>query len=370
MSSTGVIQEWRIDCRISANFIPYYVIQYGQLGGTIQTTMTSIRCGKNIGKANETTPWEQCCLEAQSLWTKQRDRKGYSESIPDEKPLRPMLAKSYNKDGHHIEFPCYVQPKLDGIRCLARRTAVGVELLSRQGKKFTSIPHIEKQLMWLPKDVVLDGELYIHGEEFQDIISAVKRDKPSSASGKINYYIYDMINDWDYKKRYHWLSQRLTMPNYLGCKQRKNEVDITHLCRVETILIHNKAEIWKHHKVATSYGYEGVMLRNLKGPYKINGRSQDLQKVKKFLDMEFEIVDAEQNKGKMVNQCTLICKTKAGKRFGVKPKGTDQQREQYWEDWKAGRLIGKMLTVRFFAWTTSNEPVPRFPVGIIVRDFE
>jgi hypothetical protein len=72
----------------------------------------------------------------------------------------------------------------------------------------------------------------------------------------------------------------------------------------------------------------------------------------------------------MENQCTFTCVTEDGTEFGVKPKGTEAQREQYWIDFQAGKLTGKMLTVKFFEWTTSENPVPRFPVGVCVRDYE
>ena len=356
MSSTGAILEWNIEVPPGA---PVYTIIHGQMGGKMQSTTTNITRGKNIGRANETTAQEQCLLEAQSLWNKQKDRKGYSKDIPTEKPLRPMLAKSYDKDGQHIKFPCYLQSKIDGLRCLAKRTKNGVELISRQGKLFKSIPHIAKQLMFLKEGEILDGELYIHGEEFQEIISAVKRDKPSDKSANIEYHIYDIISNEGYEAR------KELIHNYMYAY-----LATSHLVCVLSYEIKTKEEIWQYHKTLTARGYEGVMLRNKTGSYKIGVRSSDLQKVKKFLDMEFEIVGAEENKGKMKNQCSFLCKTKQGKTFGVKPKGTDEQRKKYWQDWKAGKLKGKQLTVRFFAWTTSDKPVPRFPVGIAIRDYE
>ena len=112
------------------------------------------------------------------------------------------------------------------------------------------------------------------------------------------------------------------------------------------------------------------MIRNAKGGYQPNRRSPDLQKYKSFKDKEFEIVGAYQNKGKMENQCTFLCRTEDGTEFGVKPMGSEAQREQYWTDFQAGKLTGKMLTVKFFEWTTSENPVPRFPVGVCVRDYE
>jgi len=72
----------------------------------------------------------------------------------------------------------------------------------------------------------------------------------------------------------------------------------------------------------------------------------------------------------MEGQCTFTCVTEDGAEFGCKPMGTEAQREQYWTDFQAGKLTGKMLTVKFFEWTTSDKPVPRFPVGVCIRDYD
>jgi hypothetical protein len=81
-------------------------------------------------------------------------------------------------------------------------------------------------------------------------------------------------------------------------------------------------------------------------------------------------VGAYENKGKMEGQCTFTCVTEDGAEFGCKPMGTEAQREQYWTDFQSGKLTGRVLTVKFFEWTTSDKPVPRFPVGVCIRDYE
>ncbi|KKK79686.1 hypothetical protein LCGC14_2831020, partial [marine sediment metagenome] len=347
-----------------------YVVKHGQLNGKIQTTSTEVLQGKNMGKVNETSTHHQCILEAESLWTKQKDRKGYSIDIPKKKPLRPMLAKSYDKDGKHIQFPSYVSPKLDGLRCLAKRTKNGVGLLSRQGKQFKTLPHIEKQLMWLPIDTILDGELYIHGEEFQNIISAVKRDSPSDKSKDIQYHVYDIISDNDYETRLTWLRKWLPPLDYLGIPTIYN-IDITHIFCVRSIMIKNMQEVWKYHKEFTNEGYEGAMLRNIKGSYLIDRRSKDLQKVKKFIDMEFPIIGVEECKGKMKGMCSFVCETKDGITFKCMPEGTEQIRKKYLTDWYNNKIVkGDLLTIKFFSWTTSENPVPRFPIGKCIRNYE
>jgi len=369
MIATGAIQQWSI--RVEEYDLPsyQYIVEHGQLDGKLQETSTIIATGKNIGRANETGVYKQCCLEADSLWTKQKDRKGYSENIPNAKPLRPMLAKSYDKDSHHIKFPCFIQPKLDGLRCLAKRTKDGVELLSRQGKRFTSIPHIEQQLMWLKPGQILDGELYIHGEDFQNIISAIKRDTPSKRSKDIEYHVYDMISNEDYKDRFEWLSQYL-LPKHLIAIPTVYGIVKTDIPLVAVCVCNNPSEIWEKHTIFTKDGYEGAILRNMLGPYEINKRSFNLQKVKRFIDMEFPIVGVEECKGKMIGMCSFVCQTQKGATFKCMPEGSEEYRRQLYKDWQSGCIKpGDLLTVKFFAWTSSENPVPRFPIGKL-RNYE
>ncbi len=369
--SKGKIRQWEIWCDDSSG-IPSYIQRHGCVDGALQTTSTEIACGKNIGRSNETTPWEQCIFDAESLWKKKQNRKGYSTTMQtaadDTKSTTPMLAKSYNvpgtdlavlKDGKKITFPCCAQPKLDGIRCLASVQDDGtVVLVSRQQKVFQSLTHIQGAVeqLKLPVGTVLDGELYVHGEAFQELASIIKRDKPSERMNEIEYHIYDVISDEGYKHRYNQL---------LGWVDTSDCLKL-----VEYYVATDTNDVHQLHGAMVESGYEGIMLRNYAGPYKNGGRSSDLQKVKSFQDEEFEIVGAFENKGKQAGQCTLECITKAGTKFGVKPNGSETVRSQYWTDWQAGKLKGKMLTVRFFSWTTSGNAVPRFPVGIAVRDYE
>jgi len=384
VDTKGKMREWTITVSDDSG-TPQYTQKHGVVDGKLQTTTTTIAKGKNIGRANETTPLKQCQLEATSLWNKKKDRNGYFRTRAEARAIpslnngtimssgkviapQPMLAKSYNvpgpdlavlKDGKKITYPCFAQPKLDGIRCVAVVTSEGVKLFSRQQKEWSSLQHIAEAVekLNLPTGTVLDGELYVHGEEFQSLTSAIKRDDASEDTANIEYHVYDMVSDDDYTKRLEFLQEYIT-----------NNLGLIQLVRAETVT--NQDEMIALHTRATKNGYEGIMLRNKEGGYKVGGRSKDLQKVKKFIDMEFEIVDAYENKGKQAGQCTLVCVTAAGATFGVKPQGSEKVRRQYWTDWKAGKLKGEMLTVRFFSWTTSNQPVPRFPVGVAVRDYE
>lgn len=369
-TSTDKTQQWDIEADKLPSGKARFIVRHGQVDGKIQETSTLIEVGKNIGKANETTPYEQACSEAQSQWNKKRDRRGYGELSSTghlAKPFRPMLAKSYNnpeegleslKDGKHIIFPCYIQVKLDGCRC---NIGMG-RASSRQGKDFLTVNHILNALPDFGNKTLLDGELYVHDykDNFQDIISAIKRDKPNSLSASIQYHIYDMYelgNPQDFHNRNRWIQDNI---------QESNVIKI-----VPTYEIANVAELREKYEEFIALGYEGAIVRNKLGAYKVDGRSKDLQKVKEFQDQEFPIVDAYENKGKQSGQCTFVCEMPDGTTFGVKPKGTAEQREQYWTDWNNGTIEpGSLLTVAYFSMTTSDNPVPRFPIGKIIRNYE
>ncbi len=304
--------------------------------------------GKNIGRVNETSPYQQCLSEAQSKWNKQVD-KGYTPDLPTKKLLRPMLAHRYDKHGKKMEFPCLAQPKLDGIRCLGFRDRIE----SRLGKPFKTLPHIKKAVREQLKGTgikAFDGELYLHGELFQDLTKAIKRDTAIEASEDIEFHIYDYVCEKG------TFVERWGKIHELGLEWP--------LVPVPTIVIESPSEIAGTHEGFLDQGYEGMMLRNKAGLYKIDGRSFDLQKVKAFMDEEFEIVDVTENENRPGTP-TFVCKI-GDDTFRTQPQGSNDYRASLWQDRK--NLLGKRVTVEFFEYTAAG--IPRFPVAKVIRDYE
>lgn len=341
-------QEWNcevVDCGLSSNII----VTFGKTGGKMQTKYTPITKGKNIGRSNETSHYEQAVAEATSKWTKQKDKlyleKGETSTIFN---VRPMLAHSYSDYAHKIVFPCYGQPKLDGIRCLG--AAQG--MFSRQGKEFKVLAHIFTSLNYwfnLYPGLIFDGELYTQLINFQDIISAVKRDEVSELTSSIEYHVYDIVSSSTYTDRLNTI---------------KNLPDIPNVKRVQTVIIKNADEVDYYHARFVEQGYEGLMLRNMCGLYREDKRSHDLLKVKEFQDGEFKILAFREDKnGHPVFTCVHN-----NTEFDVKPQGNDKQRKDYLAN--GSSLLGKMMTVKYFSMTDSDNPVPRFPVGVGIRNYE
>lgn len=355
LSSRGRVKVWAIHAEALPDDTAATVVTHGYEGGVMQTSRTLYVEGKNLGRANETTPFEQAQSEAQSKWERQLDR-GYRDDkrlLSVELRPRPMLAHDYAKRGSAIEFPAFVQPKLNGIRCLAQRTRDGVRFWSRAGKEFTTLGHLVSDLIkCLGVGDVLDGELYNHDMSFQEITSAVKREQDATA--RIQYHAYDVVKPVKFCDRLLWLDSCVA-------PERSSRLVV-----VPTLRAEDRDHVLIHHTAFVHDGFEGTIIRNAQGKYKGGYRSPDLQKLKDFLEEEFEIIGGSEARGKDVGTVTFRCRTHEGKEFDVRPRGSREQRAQWLSDLE--RLVGGLLTVRFQNY--SDEGVPIFPVGVNVRDYE
>ena len=351
-SSNGKIKQWSIETKGNT-----MIESWGYIDGKIQSQSRTVE-GKNIGRSNETSPDKQAELEATAKWKKKIDEQ-YNEdknnllSYSDQEVLLPMLALKYTERKHDIKFPCYVQPKLNGCRCLYQNG----KFMSRGGKEFNTLSHLIPDLKKLGV-AVPDGEIYVHGMSFQDIIRLVKKDRGIDNS-KLEYWIYDQVNKETFEDRCTMLLNKFEQ-EYNPFKDYKK------LKFVPTFKVNSEAEVKKYHDKFVQEGYEGVIVRNAAGLYKVKHRSADLLKYKEFIDEEFIITGAHEGTGPDAGTVIFEVKTKDNKPFSVRPKGTREQRTEWLKDIK--NICGKMLTVRY--QNLSEAGVPIFPVGVIIRDFE
>jgi ATP-dependent DNA ligase len=372
-ASTGKTKEWSIEVE-DRDGVGVIITTHGYTDGKKQMNEKEIAVGKNIGKKNETSPVEQAISEARAAWQKKKDA-GYVEGTSAEgtrvecakemAPTKakvslatvpgPMLAHDYNKRGASIKFPCYVQRKYDGTRCVA---IPGKGLYSRNKKAYPHMEHILEDIAGLPESLVLDGELYSTELTFQETVGLVKRETLKKGDAeqqkKIRFHVYDIISDKPYEDRWARL-QAL----FITGKFKYLELVPTEQCNTVR-------EMKELHGAYVEEGYEGLMLRNKTAAYKVGQRSADLQKYKTFEDDEYTIVGYKEGDGLERGCIIWVCKTKAGHEFACRPRGTREERADLFES--GDDYIGKKLTVRYQELT--DEGIPRFPVGICVRDYE
>ena len=358
-----------------------------------------VKSGKNIGKKNETSIWEQTIKEATSLW-QEKLNEGYkskkmivekfSLDVKNVKEVDieylftlgdiqynttedwnelPMLANRYKNQKKKIELDNLIlaQPKLNGVRCLAKLKDDEIILMSRGGQYY-NVDHIQKQLKVLLADVarkinalikvspidsiVFDGEIYKHNIPLQFISGAVRKEETGlfKSDNWLEYHIYDVavpsFKQIDRLKILSMIKDSVDMNNYPAIKI------------VYTSAIKTKHEnIKSAHDKCIKAGYEGLILRKFGGKYSFSFRSNDLIKVKEFQDKEFIIIGCKVDNNKTVEESFVFyLKNDINeKTFYARPTGTAAMKS-YWfnhrESWE-----GKRATVRFQERSSDDLPI-------------
>jgi len=363
-ASTGKIKRWEAVVTHDEDGVNLTTVA-GYIDGKLTCSKPKEIKGKNIGKANETTPWEQAQSDALSKVNKKLDEDyKYSriEAECDATIELPMLAQKYSERKHKIEWPALAQPKLNGVRCIARLTENDPEYISRRGKKYGTLDHLNKDVEKLASKIEkpLDGEIFHPEWGFQDILRAVKKYRPS-ISEQLEYWVYDIVvPDMTCEERLKLLAKQF--------KEDPENVNprLGNIVLVPTVEVNSEEEMMKYHKAWTELGFEGTIIRNKKGKYVLKNRSVDLQKYKDFLDDEYEITGGEEATGNDKGTIVFICQTKDGKSFKVRPKGTREARTKWFQEIE--KIKGQLLTVRY--QNLSEDGIPIFPVGLALRNYE
>ena len=366
LSRTGAILQFRVIAREIGDGA-VLITRKGQLGGAEQEDIEEMH-PKNVGRANETTPWQQSLIMFNSKVNKLKDKRyktidGWRDL--EIKSLRfrleilegtdangnflPMLAQ---KDTNKIRAG-FLQPKFDGVRAIIKKDENGdLTIRSRRGKFFEHIDHILEQVPDdLPNGVELDGELYHHDRSLQQIVSMVKREQPENK--KIGFRAYDMISSEPYAGRKIRLSQIVDKAG--------PSIIPTLTYKVDSV---DKA--WDLAAKFKSKGYEGAIWRDPKGLYEHN-RSWGLIKLKYQHEEEFTIVGVEEATGRDAGTAIFICETAEGKDFNVRPMGTREQRREYLDNFD-DKYLYEELIVRFESWTDGG--IPFHARGIAIRNYE
>ena len=281
--------------------------------------------------------------------------------------IKPMLAHKFDINRVDYTQPegYYIQPKLDGIRCVF--TANGA--WSRNDKKFINLKHIEialKPFFEQQPDVVLDGELYNHKlkHDFEKIVSLVRKQKPTeedrrNAQHLIQFHVYDYFSMDSHYENYQTRMHNLNVADFYGpCikhvpsyRVRKHE---------EALNMHCDAFL--------SNGYEGSILRDGSALYK-HGRSYGLMKFKDFSDTEATIVGYEIGKGKRTGTLgKFLMMDDDGNKFGCPPgKGYNYKDLKNMLE-NIQDYIGQRATFTYFQRTNAGSY--RHPLFKCIRNYE
>lgn len=347
---------------------------------------TIITSGKNIGKVNETSMFEQAVIVANGLYEKKvdkggtPDRKLLSQEFTSESRRAPMALHKYKDFGHkyivpYIKDGIYVQPKLDGVRAIAHNVGGEVDLYSRGNKNYnhlmTIIGALKPLLVEYPT-MFIDGEIYGKGLSLQEI-SGIRGEKCTYLD-EIKYNIFDIFfsdePDMPFSERYKHMKA-------LFKNDIKKSVKLT---MVETCKINKLEDIDKYYKLKLVEGYEGIVLRVPDGIYETDlrhfkeRRSYKTLKYKPRESSEFKIIGyASGTNGKELGAIKFIVEipTKSGnKELTVTPNMPIDKRYEMYKSAKKDFNVfkGKMATIEYDK--ISDGGIPLYSKMIAIRDYE
>ena len=266
-----------------------------------------------------------------------------------------MLAHKIDDKGSSVVFPGFVQPKLDGVRCLLTDDG----FYSRSGKKILGVPELEKLTVDAFGNMALDGELYSNKMTFQEIVASVKRTKNIKEDLRIEYHVYDIASSGTYRCREHML---FTMYWNAVPKTVWERVVLVDTCKVK-----NWEDIEHYMMRFLSCGYEGLIYRVPAASYQFGKRSKYLLKYKKMKTEDATCIGFKNGTGKYADMLGAIqCRCEDGSGVWVGTGFDDRQRYTIWEN--SDKYLGQKLTIKYQEKTDGG--VSRFPVFVCWRDYE
>lgn len=302
--------------------------------------VTKVISGKNLNRKNATNIFTQAMREALSKYNKKQQIAINQE----ENYISPMLAtgeslpvkddafaEEYLEKLLHKNKFLLAQQKLDGIRMMAtiygnhdeewknEKDGKKVYCYSRGNKKILISDELLLELNCIlehintkyPKlnNVILDGELYIHGKHLNEISGYVRNENKSANKSALIYNIFDIYYE-------------ISGDNEISCARRLSTLEkLQHVFNINFSL--QKIKFLKYTKITTAeegveyYNralaekYEGAIMRIPNAKYEISSNgyhSKNMIKMKPMIRDEFVCIDYKEGKGKSKGLAIIRCK--------------------------------------------------------------
>ena len=283
--------------------------------------------------------------------------------------FKVALANPYNVK--RVDFKSgdwYGSRKLDGVRCICRKENDIVTFFSRSGKEFLTLGNLENEILKIPGNFILDGEICMvdkdGNEDFQGIMKQIRKKDHQIEKPKFFVFDYLTLEQFDNQTGITPLTFRLE----IGKRSLPENINSDMLEFLPQEQLTTEEQFTEMAKDAEEAGFEGIMVRKNVG-YE-GKRSHNLLKVKKFHDAEYTVLGTTNafirwtENGKQVERECLSnitiehkgCKVNVGSGF------SKEQREMYFES--PQDIIGKTVTIQYFEETKNQNGgfSLRFPV--------
>ena len=293
--------------------------------------------------------------------------------------VKPMLAKQADKVTKTTIFNkiWIASRKIDGLRCIIYLGDDGKLHTSSRGATnydsamFEILTH--PALIKLFKNnegLMLDGECYHHGYTLQQINSIARTQKVAKDLEILQFYWYDIVDlNNPFKSRLAKMKSIAEELKEYGSEIgwdpdrifKENELRIQFVPQIE---VSGWDNMMKLHNEYVSEGWEGLVIRDPERPYKPNGRTNDMIKIKVYKDDCFKVVGKEAGlRGS--EDMVFIMQMPDGRTFKAKPFGDREQKQEYWINFEE-KYNGHIGECKFFYY--SDDGIPLQPAFKAFRD--
>jgi hypothetical protein len=184
-----------------------------------------------------------------------------------------------------VRYPVRVEPKLDGLRCIAIKHGGVVTMFTRSGSEIDTLPTVKSALESAPwDDFVLDGE--VMGRDWNESASVVMSKKNNKDDSGMIYNVFDAMHfdDWRTQANESPLPERVELVNELV-----TQVESDHVTTVVGSTVNDHSELMAFYSKTMEKGYEGIMLKDIRSPY-VFKRSDAVLKLKPVTTYEGVVV--------------------------------------------------------------------------------
>ncbi len=251
--------------------------------------------------------------------------------------------------------------KLDGVRCLTIVDIQGnVKCYSRQGNEFETLDVVREAVMQMGlRGVVFDGEICLMDkngdEDFPGIMKQIKRKNHTIDNPRYVMFDYLTLSEFDSK------TSEMALTGRLGrfAKIAEHIESSIYLSVLRQVVVTDDDHFAKLSAEAEELGHEGLMVRKNVG-YE-GKRTQNLLKVKKFFDAEYQVVDLDfedhrvirEGKEVVMPMLAQVWIEHKGYKVAVGSGWNQEQRIRYQKN--PSELIGKTITVQYFEETKNQQ---------------
>lgn len=259
--------------------------------------------------------------------------KGINAVFPDLIPIHAIQLAQL-MDYNRVQYPCYVSPKLDGLR---GKFSEG-KMLSRNGHEYKGLETLitNLQLIFGPY-CELDGELMVEGKHFNEISGDIRSFKETD---KVEYHIFDMPN-LKHISLNHRL-QALHEPFDRACNMLSPSALGIYLVPHHYAM--QESDISDYYSHFISAGYEGVIVKGQDSLYH-DGRTYDWMKIKECNNVDLTVVSIKEGAGKFKGTVGAINCLFGTVHVSVGSGLSDEQRARWWQEPEL--IVGKTVEVAY-----------------------